>query len=324
MSDYNILKDFDNEEVKEKLNSLKKDNNNLYQAVRQSIKESYFSGIREDVFEYIIEHASEFPSDFDSIYSISQFINNRKMDTTWYEFVNNKGKDITKDIPLVDFCYMITEAVDKDISFSEFYALYEKHIDNPLTIMEDIDNYNANNDSLISDEAISGESDDDNSISEDTELSYNADDNKQLSEHVDNNVEIPSYNREPEFASLFGDILTIMSDKDDDERFNLQEKIQSNVSELSVMLSSIFRLWDNDRHELKQMKSYYNLQQRVLYSQQQKINQMRYDIELLQSRLNEAGKNEAKREEMKKKINEMQELMFSEIDKSSRIEAGGL
>lgn len=319
MSDYNVLKkeDFINEGFKEKLNSLKKSNNNLYQFVKESTKESYFSGIREDVFEYILEHASEFPDDFDLAYSIAQFINNRSMDVSWYEFLNEKNEEIVNKIPLVDFCYIMTEAVDKNISFSVFNSLYEKHMDDPLNMVEDIDNYSAevSNDSF-------NESSDDNSPTKDdvASITYN-DDNNEISEHVEGNVEIPAYNREPEYADMFNDILNIMSDKHDDERFSLQEKMQNSMSEFSVMLSTVFRLWDNDRKELDRLASLYKLQQRVLYTQQKKINEMRYDIENLQFRLNEAGKNEAKREEMKKKISEMQELMYSEVDK---LEAGGV
>ena len=63
---------------------------------------------------------------------------------------------------------------------------------------------------------------------------------------------------------------------------------------------------------MERLEALYKLQQKVLFSQQKKINEMRNIISNLQFQLNEAGKMDIKREELKKKLSEVQSLISSD------------
>lgn len=335
MDNFRILlkNDFDSDDCKSRLNALSKSNPNLYQFIVSAFDEASFPGIREDVFFYLTDHAGDFSDDHEYAYNLSQFCCNSKMDPSWYEWLNHiYNAEFVKKIPIVDFCIIISSAVEKDIPLSSFQKLYDKRIDDPLYIFDDLDSYDGGEASVDFQDSDSGSEaafDENDSFSTDKkedEASY-ADDpvigdvSSPVHEHTNGVVDeysghadssLSSYNRDPEYAELFGSLLTVMTDKRNDERSDMQGKVQNHLTELSVLFSSVFQTWGSDREEMERLEALYKLQQKVLFSQQKKINEMRNIISNLQFQLNEAGKMDIKREELKKKLSEVQSLISSD------------
>ena len=322
-------KDIESNEYKDRLKVLSLSNPNLYQFIIGASKEASFPGIREDVLSYIFDHHEDFRDDHEYAYNISQFTCNPKIDPAWYQWLNENSEEISAKIPIIDFCLILSEAVEKNVSLSDFKKLYDKHSADPLYIFEDLDSYSGG---ISSSDEHSPESDSSGTDKEEKAVESRT---KTLSEEVSEdkaektavyvgNAEnvvspddeglssLPSYNREPEYAQMFNNLLTIMTDRHDNERFDMQNKVSGHLSELSVLFSNIFRLWESDKNEMERLEALYKLQQKVLYNQQKKINEMRNTIANLQFQLNEAGKMDIKREEIKKKISEVQSMMSSD------------
>lgn len=315
--------DLESNNFKKRFMVLSESNPNLYQYLSGASEETSFPGIREDVFVFICDHYADFPDDHEYAYNISQFACNSQMDPSWYEWLNSKYQEISEKMPIIDFCLIISKAVENDVSLSVFKKLYDKHNSDPLYIFEDLDHYTGEGqteDNIIKNDTDKEEkADSSEAAGEEQVQSGDMDSYQAVPEDIapgkkelpDELSEIPSYNKEPEYAEMFNNLLTIMTDKHSDERFDIQGKVQSHISELSVLFSSIFRMWDSDKDEMERLEALYKLQQKALYSQQKKINEMRNTITRLQYQLDKADKMDMKREEIKKKIFEMQSLMSS-------------
>lgn len=311
MNDQHILskEELNSSENMERLHSIEESNPNLHHYMMAVISEQSFPGIREDVFRYICDNADKFSDEHEYAYNISQFISNTKIDVSWYEWLNGKYDDIVKNIPIIDFSLLLTEAVEKDMPLSAFSEIYEKNQADLALLVEDLEKYENEKDISAADKQNDNNSDSEKQKEKSTSEIVPAKENLPGS-----NVESPSYNREPEYAEMFNNLLTIMTDKHEDDKFDLQDKVQKNISELSSMFNDIFRLWDSDKNEMHRLEALYKLQQKILYTQQQKINEMRNTITRLQYQLNEADKKDMKRVEIQKKITEMQSLMSSDTE----------
>jgi hypothetical protein len=319
MDTYHILSKKDLE-TDERFKALSSSNPNLYQYLSGMSKEAAFPGIREDVFSFICNHCSDISDDHEYAYNITQFSCNAKMDPAWFEWLNEKRPEISDKIPIIDFCLIIAEAVEKDVPLAAFKQIYERHAADPLYIFEDLDHYME--ESLSSNDVPVEDTDKEKRSKLEEQPVEEADVCKALSEdtsicksEISNDVtETPSYNKEPEYAEMFSNLLTIMTDKHNDERFDIQGEVQSHISEISVLFSTIFRMWNSDKDEMERLEALYKLQQKILCSQQKKINEMKNTITKLQYQLNEAGKMDIKRDEIRKKIAEVQSLMSPDVE----------
>lgn len=95
------------------------------------------------------------------------------------------------------------------------------------------------------------------------------------------------------YAEMFNSLITVMSIKKDgdnsartvsDNLNKIVAKFQLAASELAAYSSEVVHEVENDKEEIKRLNALLNLQQRVMSSQQNKINEMRGEIVRLNTR----------------------------------------
>ena len=123
------------------------------------------------------------------------------------------------------------------------------------------------------------------------------------------------------YAEMFNSLITVMSIKKDgdnsartvsDNLNKIVAKFQLAASELAAYSSEVVNEVENDKEEIKRLNALLNLQQRVMSSQQNKINEMRGEIVRLNTRIQNAERTEMRREAINQKISELQSLTLNE------------
>lgn len=123
------------------------------------------------------------------------------------------------------------------------------------------------------------------------------------------------------YAEMFNSLITVMSIKKDgdnsartvsDNLNKIVAKFQLAASELAAYSSEVVHEVENDKEEIKRLNALLNLQQRVMSSQQNKINEMRGEIVRLNTRIQNAERTEMRREAINQKISELQSLTLNE------------
>lgn len=99
---------------------------------------------------------------------------------------------------------------------------------------------------------------------------------------------------------------------DSDNLNKIVAKFQLAASELAAYSSEVVHEVENDKEEIKRLNALLNLQQRVMSSQQNKINEMRGEIVRLNTRIQNAERTEMRREAINQKISELQSLTLNE------------
>lgn len=236
-------------------------------------------------------------------------MNNLKITPEHLEWVNSFLKKNTA-VDVDDFSVVFIEAVEKDIPLQQIKKLFGSETDQILIYQKIVD-YEPETFNETADEV--PESDNDvNSLLEIPKQEDGAEkiDDKECDKQEDSG-----------YAEMFNSLITVMSIKNDgdnsartvsDNLNKIVAKLQLAASELAAYSSEVVHEVENDKEEIKRLNALLNLQQRVMSSQQNKINEMRGEIVRLNTRIQNAERTEMRREAINQKISELQSLTLNE------------
>ena len=77
-------------------------------------------------------------------------------------------------------------------------------------------------------------------------------------------------------------------------------------------MNDVVRDWENDKIEIERLKALYEIERRLLSGQQEKIATLQNEIDVLNTKLRAAEKSEIRRQEIDKKLSELQTLTKQE------------
>ena len=302
------LKDKTMSDVSDIFSKLEQNNKALYRFVCSNLQKDASLGVREDVLQYISGVAEQFGTDQRFLFQIAGFMNNLKITPEHLEWVDSFLKKNTA-VDVDDFSVVFIEAVEKDIPLQQIKKLFGSETDQ-LLIYQKIVDYEPETFNETADEV--PESDNDvNSLLEIPKQEDGAEkiDDKECDKQVDSG-----------YAEMFNSLITVMSMKNDgdnsartvsDNLNKIVAKFQLAASELAYS-SEVVHEVENDKEEIKRLNALLNLQQRVMSSQQNKINEMRGEIVRLNTRIQNAERTEMRREAINQKISELQSLTLNE------------
>lgn len=304
------LKDKNMSDVSDIFSRLEQNNKSLYRFVYSNLQKDASLGVREDVLQYISGVAEQFGTDQRFLFQIAGFMNNLKITPEHLEWVDSFLKKNTA-VDIDDFSVVFVEAVEKDIPLQQIKKLFGSETDQ-LLIYQKIVDYEPETFNETADE-VPGSDNDVNSLLEipkqEDEAAEKIDDKER------DNQEDSGY------AEMFNSLITVMSIKNDgdnsartvsDNLNKIVAKFQLAASELAAYSSEVVHEVENDKEEIKRLNALLNLQQRVMSSQQNKINEMRGEIVRLNTRIQNAERTEMRREAINQKISELQSLTLNE------------
>lgn len=294
------MKDKDETGIVDLFRTIEKENYKLSQFIMENLKKDSSIGIREDVLSYVSENAASFGENQSYLFNIAGFLNNLKITAehlTWVNelFVGNKESRF----PIEDFAIVFTEAVENDIPLAkikEFFSTGEDEI----AIYEKVVSY-------VPDSNL-----------QETITIESAEEPLPQGDEKEYTVSKPD---EPGYADIFGNLVTALGFKGDstesihtvnDNMNKIAAKFQLATSEFSVYASEIVHEMETDKKEIERLKAILDLQQRMMTSQQNKINGLQNEIIRLNCKLQDAEKTEMRREAINQKISELQNLTFND------------
>ena len=202
------------------------------------------------------------------------------------------------------------EAVEKDIPLQQIKKLFGSETDQ-LLIYQKIVDYEPETFNETADEVPES----DNDVNSLLEIPNQGDGAEKIDDKECDKQEDSGY------AEMFNSLITVMSIKKDgdnsartvsDNLNKIVAKFQLAASELAAYSSEVVHEVENDKEEIKRLNALLNLQQRVMSSQQNKINEMRGEIVRLNTRIQNAERTEMRREAINQKISELQSLTLNE------------
>lgn len=294
-------------DVSDIFSKLEQNNKSLYRFVCSNLQKDASLGVREDVLQYISGVAEQFGTDQRFLFQIAGFMNNLKITPEHLEWVDSFLKQNTA-VDVDDFSVVFIEAVEKDIPLQQIKKLFGSETDQ-LLIYQKIVDYEPG---TFNETADAESNNDVNFLLEIPKQEDGAEkiDDKECDKQEDSG-----------YAEMFNSLITVMSIKNDGDNSartvsnNLNKivaKFQLAASELAAYSSEVVHEVENDKEEIKRLNALLNLQQRVMSSQQNKINEMRGEIVRLNTRIQNAERTEMRREAINQKISELQSLTLNE------------
>ena len=301
------LKDKNTPDVNDIFSKLEQNNKALYRFVCSNLQKDASLGVREDVLQYISGVAEQFGTDQRFLFQIAGFMNNLKITPEHLEWVDSFLKQNTA-VDVDDFSVVFIEAVEKDIPLQQIKKLFGSETDQ-LLIYQKIVDYEPG---TFNETADAESNNDVNFLLEIPKQEDGAEkiDDKECDKQEDSG-----------YAEMFNSLITVMSMKNDgdnsartvsDNLNKIVAKFQLAASELAAYSSEVVHEVENDKEEIKRLNALLNLQQRVMSSQQNKINEMRGEIVRLNTRIQNAERTEMRREAINQKISELQSLTLNE------------
>lgn len=294
-------------DVSDIFSKLEQNNKSLYRFVCSNLQKDASLGVREDVLQYISGVAEQFGTDQRFLFQIAGFMNNLKITPEHLEWVDSFLKQNTA-VDVDDFSVVFIEAVEKDIPLQQIKKLFGSETDQ-LLIYQKIVDYEPG----TFNETADAESNNDVNIL--LEIPKQEDGAEKIDDKECDKQEDSGY------AEMFNSLITVMSIKNDgdnsartvsDNLNKIVAKFQLAASELAAYSSEVVHEVENDKEEIKRLNALLNLQQRVMSSQQNKINEMRGEIVRLNTRIQNAERTEMRREAINQKISELQSLTLNE------------
>lgn len=307
------LKDRNTPDVSNIFSMLERNNKGLYRFVCNNLQKDASLGVREDVLQYVSGVAEQFGTDQRFLFQVAGFMINFKITPEHLEWVDSFLKRNTA-VDVEDFSVVFIEAVEKGIPLQQIKELFGSETDQIL-IYQKIADYEPE----TSDESADKEQENDNDVNSVLEISKQEDGAEKIEDNNSDKQEDSGY------AEMFNNLITVMSTKNDgdnsaravSENMNkIVAKFQLAVSELAAYSSEVVHEVENDKEEIKRLNALLNLQQRVMSSQQYKINEMRGEIVRLSTRIQNAERTEIRREAINQKISELQSLTLNERKES--------
>lgn len=294
-------------DVSDIFSKLEQNNKSLYRFVCSNLQKDASLGVREDVLQYISGVAEQFGTDQRFLFQIAGFMNNLKITPEHLEWVDSFLKQNTA-VDVDDFSVVFIEAVEKDIPLQQIKKLFGSETDQ-LLIYQKIVDYEPG----TFNETADAESN--NDVNFLLEIPKQEDGAEKIEDKECDKQEDSGY------AEMFNSLITVMSIKNDgdnsartvsDNLNKIVAKFQLAASELAAYSSEVVHEVENDKEEIKRLNALLNLQQRVMSSQQNKINEMRGEIVRLNTRIQNAERTEMRREAINQKISELQSLTLNE------------
>ena len=222
----------------------------------------------------------------------------------WYGFLNNYHKNINK-IGVGDLMIIINGAIQQNISFERFEALFDEDATDVYAIFSRIHGTGADEEKII--DAVDNTDKEKIEVADFREGELRENDSEDIKRdspvHVfDNLIQVITAGRERE-----ENIQSIQN------RFNeYVNGLQGYVRDLSVFMNNVVRDWENDKIEIERLKALYEIERRLLSGQQEKIATLQNEIDVLNTKLRAAEKSEIRRQEIDKKLSELQTLTKQE------------
>ena len=295
-------------DISDIFSKLEQNNKSLYRFVCSNLQKDASLGVREDVLQYISGVAEQFGTDQRLLFQIAGFMVNLKITPDHLEWVDSFLKKNTA-VDVDDFSVVFIEAVEKDIPLQQIKKLFGSETDQ-LLIYQKIVDYEPEN----GDESADKVSENHNDANPVLEISKKENEVEKIEDRDDKQ-------EDSGYAEMFNNLITVMSIKNDgdnsartisDNLNKIVAKLQLAASELAAYSSEVVHEVENDKEEIKRLNALLNLQQRVMSSQQNKINEMRGEIVRLNTRIQNAERTELRREAINQKISELQSLTLNE------------
>lgn len=302
------LKDKNMPDISDIFSKLEQNNKSLYRFICSNLQKDASLGVREDVLQYISGVAEQFGTDQRLLFQIAGFMVNLKITPDHLEWVDSFLKKNTA-VDVDDFSVVFIEAVEKDIPLQQIKKLFGSETDQ-LLIYQKIVDYEPEN----GDESADKVSENHNDANPVLEISKKENEVEKIEDRDDKQ-------EDSGYAEMFNNLITVMSIKNDgdnsartisDNLNKIVAKLQLAASELAAYSSEVVHEVENDKEEIKRLNALLNLQQRVMSSQQNKINEMRGEIVRLNTRIQNAERTELRREAINQKISELQSLTLNE------------
>ena len=299
------IRDKDQDEVAGFFQSIEKENYKLSQFVMENLKKDSAIGIRDDVLKYISTNASDFGDDQTYLFNIASFLNNLKVTAEHLEWVNDFFKNSnSKNISIDDFGIVFMEAVERDIPLKKIKQLFSSG-DDEVEIYEKVVAYVPNEQADERDQ-------------EEVVTAVKEEPRKVVIEQ--------SQPEEPGYAEVFGSLISVLNTKNDEfdavhtasSKLNkMAANFQLATSEFAAYSSDIIHEMETDKKENERLTALISLQQKIMNSQQNKINELRNEIVKLNYKIQEAEKTENQRDAINQKLSELANMTIVKRTESS-------
>lgn len=308
------FKDIEKPEITEILDTIKKKNDGMYDALLSHLRSEGTSGIRDDILKFIANHIEEFKTDENYLYNIAALVGNAKVTPdhlSWaVSYFNNENL-----ISIDDFMIIFSEAIEKDMPLSVIQKCYKDAGDNEVQLYEKIVSYGG--------EEKKKEETEDNVAGESTSDEKTEDKKLELANvSADVVEEMEEDTSKTDMEEMFENLLVAMShgNKTMDmsvirvqEGFNkIVAKLQVDLTELTSYVTQVIREWEGDKEEIGRLNALTKIQQKVMSNQQQRINELQGKILRQENRIREAEKFEMQQAAIQRKITELGSLAASE------------
>lgn len=308
------FKDIEKPEITEILDTIKKKNDGMYDALLSHLRSEGTSGIRDDILKFIANHIEEFKTDENYLYNIAALVGNAKVTPdhmSWaVSYFNNENL-----ISIDDFMIIFSEAIEKDMPLSVIQKCYKDAGNNEVQLYEKIVSYGG--------EEKKKEETEDNVAGESASDEKTEDKKLELANvSADVVEEMEEDTSKTDMEEMFENLLVAMShgNKTMDmsvirvqEGFNkIVAKLQVDLTELTSYVTQVVREWEGDKEEIGRLNALTKIQQKVMSNQQQRINELQGKILRQENRIREAEKFEMQQAAIQRKITELGSLAASE------------
>ena len=308
------FKDIEKPEIAEILDTIKKKNDGMYDALLSHLRSEGTSGIRDDILKFIANHIEEFKTDENYLYNIAALVGNAKVTPdhlSWaVSYFNNENL-----ISIDDFMIIFSEAIEKDMPLSVIQKCYKDAGNNEVQLYEKIVSYGG--------EEKKKEETEDNVAGESASDEKTEDKKLELANvSADVVEEMEEDTSKTDMEEMFENLLVAMShgNKTMDmsvirvqEGFNkIVAKLQVDLTELTSYVTQVVREWEGDKEEIGRLNALTKIQQKVMSNQQQRINELQGKILRQENRIREAEKFEMQQAAIQRKITELGSLAASE------------
>lgn len=291
-------KDLIDAEIKSFMERINSNNDYLYKHLSKWLNKENSPGIRYDVLKYVSENIESIPKDNQFAFYLADLFGNTQMGPDYYSWISDYYSDEHPAIDIQDFMIILIDAVEKNIPLSDikiffaegkddFMAVYQKvdHYTNPVSIESDVETIDSNH----------------SIISSTTETLK------------------PDQKRDDNMVSVFGDLLTVMTagkKEEENSILPIQQtftkmiaQLQLDVNEITGFSTHVIHEWETDKEKIIRLEALYNIQQRMLMSQQQKLYEARSEIDRLNKQLQDAEKMKLHNKTINQKAEELQKLL---------------
>ena len=282
------------------LDVISEKNESLSVYLEQIFHKKDFSGVREDVLEYLAGHAGDFKNDGESGFHIASFACNTKAGTEWYEWLNEYFSKATQ-IPIGDFVLVLGEAVHKGMSVENMKEIVDRDGNDIIKIYKEIDALEEQQQTGCETDSFLLESPagitDIKKYESDNQINQNI--YTDLFEGLLSAMNPRHYNESSSIANIQSDFCQICV------------KMEVLLREISSAATEMFHEWEKDKEEIGRLMTLYKLAQKMSENQQNRINEMCNEINGLNSKIQTAKQSEMRRDVINQKINELQHLTLS-------------